>query len=120
MNNVDKTNDLLRNIVKLASSEKKKSGFLIGNTTKINKEGFFFTPLRNTSHMVVGGVIVFSEKQAIEITRMVDGKVDYVLVDAEKKVVIPISLPFVSKRPPPLPPDENPAVVLRTKLFSIG
>ena len=40
MNNVDKTNDLLRNIVKLASSEK-KSGFLIGNTTKIDKEGLF-------------------------------------------------------------------------------
>ena len=36
--------------------------------------------------MVVGGVIVFSEKQAIEITSVVDGKVDYVLVDAEKKV----------------------------------
>ena len=34
--------------------------------------------------MVVGGVIVFSEEQAIEITRVVDGKVDCVLVDAEK------------------------------------
>jgi len=86
MNNSDKTNDLLRSIVKLASSEKKKSGFLIGNTTKIDKEGLFFTPLRNTSHMVIGGVIVFSENQAIEITEVVDGKVDYVLVDAEKKV----------------------------------
>ena len=34
---------------------------------------------------MVVGMTVFSENQAIEITK-VDGKVDYILVDAEKKI----------------------------------
>ena len=86
MDYISQTVELVEKINKVASSEKKKSGFLIGNTAKIDKEGLYFTPLRMTNLMVIGGIIVYSESQAIEITQAIDGKVDYVLVDAEKKV----------------------------------
>ena len=42
--------------------------------------------------MVAGGVIVYSEKQAIDIAKTVDGKVQYILVDAEKKIPAEMSL----------------------------
>ena len=42
--------------------------------------------------MVLGGVIVYSESQAIEIAKALDGEVDYVLVDAEKKIPAEMSL----------------------------
>ncbi|MCF7907785.1 MAG: NAD(P)-binding domain-containing protein [Candidatus Omnitrophica bacterium] len=78
--------DLLKVILNLAKAENKLSGFCISNTAKIDKQGLYFTPVRNTPRMVIAGVVVYSEKQAIEIAEIVDGKVDYILVDAEKKV----------------------------------
>ena len=92
MNYIAETIDLVRRITEVATSEKKKSGFLIGNTGKIDKQGLYFTPMRITNLMVIGGVIIYSEGQAIEVTKMVDGKVDYVLVDAEKKVADKMSV----------------------------
>ncbi len=79
-------------VVQLASKENKLSGFTIGNTTKVDKQGVYFTPLRNTSLMVTAGAIVYSEQQAIDIANVIDGKVDYVLVDVEKKAVDSMSL----------------------------
>jgi len=36
--------------------------------------------------IIVGGVVVFREREAIEIAKKIDGSVDYILVDAEKKI----------------------------------
>ncbi len=78
--------EIIEEINRIALKAQKKTGFSIGNTTKDNQETYYSTPIRNTSLMVIGGVIVYSEAQAIEIAKMVDGKVDYILVDAEKKI----------------------------------
>jgi len=78
--------ELLGRVVKKAKQEKKLTGFTIGNTTKIDHHGLYCTPLRETTIMICAGTIVYSEQQAIDIARIVDGKVDYVLVDAEKKI----------------------------------
>lgn len=73
--------------LKLISKKTKKlSGFMIGNTSKIEKGNFYFTPLRETSSMVVSGLIVYTEKHANIAAKYIDGKVDYILVDAEKKI----------------------------------
>ncbi|MFH1581712.1 MAG: NAD(P)-binding domain-containing protein [Pseudomonadota bacterium] len=86
MQYLNKVKDLLGQIQELAKQEGKVSGFCIGNTAKIDQSGLYFTPIRNTSIMIVGGVIVYSEEQAIDIVKAIDGKVAYILVDAEKKI----------------------------------
>ena len=72
----------------LASSENKLTGFCIGNTRKINDTGLYFSPVRKTSKIVAGSAIVYAVDQAIEVARAVDGMVDYVLVDTEKKISV--------------------------------
>ncbi len=77
---------MVQQVLKLADEEGKLTGFCIGNTAKIESSGVYFTPIRKTPIMVAGGVIVYSEKQAIDIAKSLDGKVQYILVDAEKKI----------------------------------
>jgi len=78
---------LLIDIRKVASRDGLASGFIIGSTTKkVDNNKYYITPLRNTGSMIVGGVIVYNERQAMDIAIKIDGKVDYILVDAEKKI----------------------------------
>ena len=92
MDDTSKVLNIIKKITDLAKAEGKKTGFTIGNTAKNSEEGLYFTPIRNSSIMVLGGVIVYSESQAIEIAKALDGEVDYVLVDAEKKIPAEMSL----------------------------
>lgn len=71
---------------RLAHLESKLTGFCIGNTRKINSNGLYFSPIRKTSRLISGSVIVYDVDQAATVARAVDGKVDYVLVDTEKKI----------------------------------
>ncbi|MFA5156132.1 MAG: NAD(P)-binding domain-containing protein [Candidatus Omnitrophota bacterium] len=85
--NYEKTaRELISRVTDTAKTKKKLSGFCIGNTAKIENNDLYFTPLREIHNMSIAGVIVYSEKQAIDIAREADGKVDYILVDAEKKI----------------------------------
>ena len=77
---------MVKKIHKIARTEKKLTGFCIGNTAKIENNGLYFTPIRNTNQIIFAGVIVYSEEQAIEVIKNIDGKVDYILVDVEKKI----------------------------------
>ena len=92
MDDRSKVEDIVNTISAMAKAEGKKTGFSIGNTAKKNEEGLYYTPIRSSSIMVLGGVIVYSEGQAIEIAKALDGKVDYILVDAEKKIPAEMSL----------------------------
>jgi len=78
--------EVIAKVIELAKQQNKLSGFTIGNTTKIDHHGLYRTPLRETTIMVTAGAIVYSEEQAIEIAKIADGQVDYILVDAEKKI----------------------------------
>ena len=71
---------------KLAKIKKKKIAFLIGNTIKIDKGNYYFTPPRVTDKLVVFGIIVFKESIVIDACRFLDGKVDIIFADAEKKI----------------------------------
>ena len=74
-------------ILKISKNKKKLSGFIIGNTSKIEtKDEYFFTPIRTTEKMVFTGIIVFSERYAKMAAQYIDGKVNYIIVDAEKKI----------------------------------
>ena len=74
------------NIIKLSHKKRKFSGFTIGNTTKIDNKNYFFTPIRDTEKIIFTGIVLYSEHLAKIVAKYIDGKVDYVLVDAEKKI----------------------------------
>lgn len=78
--------EVIAKVSEIAKGQNRLSGFTIGNTTKIDHHGLYRTPLRETTIMITAGAIVYSEEQAIEIAKIADGKVDYILVDAEKKI----------------------------------
>ncbi len=63
------------------------TGFVIGNTSDIFPRGRFYEiPNRETSSIVYGGVIVRDVETAMDIALLVDGKVDNIFVDDEKKI----------------------------------
>lgn len=77
---------ILETIKKEAKKKKIKTGFFIGNTAKLNNSKSYFTPIRNLAQIISAGAIVYTEKQAMDISKIIDGNVDYVFVDAEKKI----------------------------------
>ena len=86
MDYLSQTQKIVTEIVQIAEKEGKTVGFSIGNTAKMDSQGLYFTPIRNTSVMVLGGVVVYTEHQANAIASAIDGQVQYILVDAEKKI----------------------------------
>lgn len=82
----DQVERILRQVVELARREGKLTGFCIGNTSKVDRTGLYFSPIRNTAKLVAGSAIVCAAGQAVDIARMIDGKIQYILVDTEKKV----------------------------------
>ena len=88
--------DWLDQSVKLAQelrTEAQKFGvhsfFTINATVKINEKKLpYLTPLRKIEKGYVGGSVIFSQTQAIILSDRIDGIVDYILVDAEKKIGI--------------------------------
>jgi hypothetical protein len=79
-------NEVVKKITAIGKKERKKTVFLIGNTIKGEDGKFYLTPIRNYAQVVLSGVIVYSEEIAKKIAKEVDGLVDYVFVDAEKKI----------------------------------
>ena len=91
---MDFEKELIKTYKTLKKINKKKIIFCIGNTTKIDRVNYFFMPIRLTADLAVFGIIIFKEKFAKIASKLLDGKVDYIMVDAEKK-----SLPRNSKNP---------------------
>ena len=96
--NIEILEEWLKNAESLAyelSANSKKHGelsfFTISTTVKVNKERQpYLTPLRKISKGYIGGSVVFSQTQAVILGARIDGIVDYILVDAEKKIGITI------------------------------
>lgn len=76
---------ILKNIISRAKG--RPTGFVIGNTSGVFERGRFYpTPLRETHTLMYGGVVVRDVNTAVRIARQVDGRVDYVILDSEKKI----------------------------------
>jgi len=82
----DEVEQIVQEVRRLALITNKLTGFCIGNTRKTNKSGLYFSPVRTTSKLIAGSAIVYNVDQAVAVARAVDGKVDYVMVDTEKKI----------------------------------
>ena len=57
------------------------------NTVKRENSNFYVTAVRENQKFIYGGAVIFNDFSAKKIARIVDGKVDFVLVDTEKKVI---------------------------------
>ncbi len=76
---------ILQHIKKEAQTGKRRTGFFLGNTRQKDQGEFYFTPLRHTPDMVVAGMVLFSETLLLQLLHTLDGQVDYLFVDAERK-----------------------------------
>lgn len=79
--------ELLKLIKTIKSKKnKKKIYFFLGNTKKYDPKKFFFTPIRENKNFIFFGAVVFSDNISKKILKIVDGKVDTILIDIEKKI----------------------------------
>ena len=77
----------INNILKNFKCSRKKTCFFFGNTTKIENNNFYLSEIReNNKYKYVVGIF-FNNQSAEKIAKLIDGKVDLVLVDTEKKVI---------------------------------
>ena len=84
--NYNKINEVLKSLKNYASLKKKKSCFLVGTTKKKSFRNFYLTPLRESQKTVYAGAIIYDNETAEKIAKKIDGKVDYVFIDIEKKI----------------------------------
>ena len=79
-------NQQIKKIKLQAKLNKKLTGFIIGNTSKEHNKEYYLTPIREFNQIIVGGVIIYNEKIASIISKLIDGKVNFIFVDSEKKI----------------------------------
>ena len=86
---LDQAEGLARDIRQRSEAEGIQSFFTIASTVKVRENSSpFLTPIRRLSHGFIGGAVVFSQTQAVLLSKRIDGLVDHILVDAEKKIGI--------------------------------
>jgi hypothetical protein len=83
--------------IKKAKLTQKLIIFTIASTAKLESEPYL-TPLREFDDFCVIGCVLFNQTVLVELIKLVDGSVDVILVDAEKKV--PLQLCEDSPTPP--------------------
>jgi len=76
----------LDKLCKLGLENNKPTVFTIGSTSKSEEIDFYLTPIRHFKDFVVAGIVVYCSETATQASLMADGLVDYVFVDAEKKI----------------------------------
>ena len=86
-----------KSMAKQINSQAQKEGilsiFTISTTIKSPKSfNPYLTPIRRIIHGFIGGSVVFSQTQALLLAKYIDGTVDQILVDAEKKIKITLEL----------------------------
>jgi len=83
-----KVDDILNEVHEIAKKTNTYTGFTIANTKKHSSTSTpYFPPIRETNHIICGNIIVYTEELAKKVAEYVDGRVDYILVDAEKKIL---------------------------------
>ena len=78
--------DLKKKLRSLKNSNKKKV-FYFGNTAKLEKSKFYLTDIRESRNFIYFGAVVYNEEITKKIAKIIDGKVNFALVDLEKKLL---------------------------------
>lgn len=79
---------LLENLNDLKKNNR-RTVFTIATTSKQETEPYL-TPIRVCDFFVVCGCVIFEQSILTEIIEIIDGKVDYIFVDSEKKIPVTI------------------------------
>ena len=82
-------NDIKNTIIKIkkiAKLNNKISCVFLGNTVQKEKTTFYITPIRENKKFVFCSVILFNDFVANKVAKMMDGHINYILVDTEKKI----------------------------------
>jgi hypothetical protein len=71
--------------IEMAKSTQKQIVFTIASTAKIESKPYL-TPLREFDKFCVLGCVLFNQEVLLELIKIIDGIVDVILIDAEKKI----------------------------------
>lgn len=82
----DMLQKIINNVLEIAKKENKFSAFTIANTRKVGTGNMYFPPIRNTEKITSGVVVVYNSESVKDICSLIDGVVDIVFVDVEKKI----------------------------------
>lgn len=77
---------LLTFVTSKATKSHIKSAFVISTTQKKSNEKIIIHPVRETKYALCGVVTIYDIKTALSIANFLDGKVNYIFVDAEQKI----------------------------------
>ncbi len=77
----------LKENIKILKNENIKTVFTIATTSKQENDPYL-TPIRKNDIFVVCGCVIFEQSILDQIIEIIDGYVDYVLVDSEKKIPV--------------------------------
>ena len=88
-------NEVSSRILEIKSFNK-KTIFSISTTAK-QEENSYMTPIRDCDSFVLTGCIVFDQKILPTLLKKIDGEVDVILVDSEKKIPMRIDNNFKDK-----------------------
>ena len=83
--NYNEINEVLSFLNKQAKLKKKKSCFLFGTTKKRINQNYYLTPNRESQKTIYAGAILNGNRIAKKLAKKIDGKVNYLFVDVEKK-----------------------------------
>ena len=71
--------------INLFNYSNKKKVIFISNTAKNYNKKYYLTPIRETKKYIYFGAVISNEKVAKKICKFIDNKIDFILVDTEKK-----------------------------------
>jgi hypothetical protein len=80
---------LLKENIQAINNEGIKTVFTIATTSKQEKDPYL-TPIRQNDLFIACGCVVFEQSILSEIIEIIDGNVDYIFVDSEKKIPVRI------------------------------
>ena len=77
----------LKKKINLIKKSKKIKVFYFGNTVKKESSSFYVTSIQENKSFIYFGAIIYNNKIAKKISKIVDGNFNFILVDIEKKVI---------------------------------
>lgn len=77
----------LKLVLKDLRKSKKIKCFFVGNTVKKENSNFNISFTRESSKFIYSSIIIYNDSYAKKICNYIDGKVDYIFVDSEKKTI---------------------------------
>ena len=78
---------VLKNTIRTINKSKKIRCFFLGNTVKKENSNFYVTPVRENRKFIYASAVIYNDFSAKKIAKRIDGKVDFLLIDTEKKVI---------------------------------